>query len=306
MKVFLSSTYSDLVVHREAAARAIERLGQQGVRMEVFGARPLEPSSASVEEIGNADALVGIYAHRYGHVPPGRSISITEEEFVYAHEHNKPMFCFVVDGEYPWSPRHIDDQPGRDRLREFKKRLQSIVVTDTFSSPEDLAFKVSSSLGRFLLYQKVKQELEKVPGAAVSNEVSRSQVARRAARIQTVIVGAAVLLVNDFPSEISHVIEVLSDLGLKVQVVRSTSEAIAVLSRQRFHAVISDMARDGIEDEGLRLLKRMREMQIDVPIVFTVGRFDPARGTPPFAFGITNRVDECLNLLFDVLERVRG
>jgi len=29
-----------------------------------------------------------------------------------------------------------------------------------------------------------------------------------------------------------------------------------------------------------------------VPVIFTVGRFDPALGTPPFAFGITNRVDE--------------
>ena len=39
MKVFLSSTYSDLVEHRRAAIDAIERLGQHAVRMEIFGAR---------------------------------------------------------------------------------------------------------------------------------------------------------------------------------------------------------------------------------------------------------------------------
>ena len=65
MKIFLSSTYQDLIGHREAAARAIERLGQQGVRMEVFGARPLEATSACIEEILDSDALIGIYAHRY-------------------------------------------------------------------------------------------------------------------------------------------------------------------------------------------------------------------------------------------------
>jgi hypothetical protein len=40
MKVFLSSTYSDLVDHRKAAAEALERLGQQVGRMEIFGSRP--------------------------------------------------------------------------------------------------------------------------------------------------------------------------------------------------------------------------------------------------------------------------
>ena len=81
MKIFLSSTYQDLIGHREAAARAIERLGQQGVRMEVFGARPLEATSACIEEISDSDALIGIYAHRYGYVPAGQSKSITEQEF---------------------------------------------------------------------------------------------------------------------------------------------------------------------------------------------------------------------------------
>jgi hypothetical protein len=50
----------------------------------------------------------------------------------------------------------------------------------------------------------------------------------------------------------------------------------------------------------------MRDQSILVPVIFTVGRFNPALGTPPFAFGITNKVDECLNLLFDALERTIG
>jgi hypothetical protein len=57
---------------------------------------------------------------------------------------------------------------------------------------------------------------------------------------------------------------------------------------------------------GLRLLKRMRTGGMSQRLIFTVGRYQPERGTPPFAFGITNRVDELLNLVFDALERVRG
>lgn len=307
MKIFLSSTYQDLIGHREAAARAIERLGQQGVRMEVFGARPLEATSTCLEEISNSDAMIGIYAHRYGYVPHGQEKSITEQEFDFARDQQKSMFCFVVDEEYPWPPKHVEAEPGRMRLREFLQRLREKVVTDSFTTPEDLAYKVASSVGRFLLYRRVKDELEKIPQReSVSTEFGRSQVARRAARIETVIQGARLLLVNDIPEEMSHVVEILRDLGLDVQVETSSDGALRALSNGTYHVVISDMQRDSVADEGVRFLKRMRERGIYIPLIFTVGRFNPARGTPPFAFGITNRVDECLNLVFDALERARG
>lgn len=307
MKVFLSSTYQDLIGHREAAARAIERLGQQGVRMEVFGARPVEATNACFEGILDSDALVGIYAHRYGYVPQGHTRSITEQEFEYAREKDKPTFCFVIDKEYPWPPKHVETEPGRTRLQDFLQRVRATVVTDSFTSQEDLAFKVAASLGRFLLYRKVKEELERLHSReSVSTELGRSQVARRAARIQEVIRGAHVLLVNDIPDEMEHVIDILRGLGLNVRVETSSEDALSSLAHHSFHAVISDMRRGAVEDEGVRFLKQMRDQSLLVPVIFTVGRFDPALGTPPFAFGITNRVDECLNLLLDVLERTRG
>jgi hypothetical protein len=91
--------------------------------MEVFGARPLEATTACFEEIADSDVLVGIYAHRYGYVPPGQLASITEQEFDFAREKAKPTFCFVADEEYPWPPKHIEAGPGHDLLLQFKKRL---------------------------------------------------------------------------------------------------------------------------------------------------------------------------------------
>ena len=44
IKVFLSSTYDDLIEHRKVATEALEQLGQQVGRMEIFGARPEEPA----------------------------------------------------------------------------------------------------------------------------------------------------------------------------------------------------------------------------------------------------------------------
>jgi DNA-binding NtrC family response regulator len=104
----------------------------------------------------------------------------------------------------------------------------------------------------------------------------------------------------------SHVIEVLRDLGTDVAVETSSDGALRALGSDTYDVVISDIERDEVQDEGIRFLKRMRDKGIPIPVIFTVGRFNPALGTPSFAFGITNRVDECLNLVFDALERTRG
>ena len=42
MKVFLSSTYSDLMEYRESAVHALEQLNLQVIRLENFGARPID------------------------------------------------------------------------------------------------------------------------------------------------------------------------------------------------------------------------------------------------------------------------
>lgn len=150
MKTFLSSTYVDLVDHRAAAAEAIERLGQQVGRMEVFGARPDEPAEACLTEIEECDLFVGIYAHRYGYVPDGGVVSITEAEFDHANGKSKPLFCFLIDEDHPWSPKMIEDEPGKSKLRSFKAKIGTGMVLDTFTTSEDLAYKIAAALGRYL------------------------------------------------------------------------------------------------------------------------------------------------------------
>ena len=307
MKIFLSSTYDDLRQYRASAAQAIERLGQYGVRMEVFGARPDDATGVSLDEVDASDAFLGIYAHKYGYVPAGSSISITEQEFNLAQERKKPTFCFLVDDEFPWSPKLIEPEPAQSKLKLFKQRISITVVRDTFTTPDDLAYKVASSLGHFLITKKVKEGLESIPaGDRVSTQQGRDQVSRRAARLQTLIRGARILLVNDVPSEMEQVIAILRQLGVDVDVVTTTDEAISRLNQHAYDVIVSDMRRGTSEDEGLKFLTRMRQGRIQRRTILTVGRYQPDRGTPPYAFGITNRVDELLNLLFDAIERERG
>ena len=217
-------------------------MGQQGIRLEVFGARPLEATTACFDEIAASDALVGIYAYRYGYVPQGQTASITEQEFDFAQEKEKPAFCFVADEEYPWTPKHIEAGPGHDLLQKFKDRLKTVLIIYLFTTPDDLTFKVSSSLGRFLLSTRLKEYLEKLPNReAVSTELGRSQIARRLVRLEKVLRDASVLIVNDVPAEMSYVIDVLTKLGIDVQIETSTNDALRALSQNSYHVVISDM-----------------------------------------------------------------
>ena len=307
MKVFLSSTYRDLIEYRAAGADALERLGQQGIRMEVFGARPTDATEACIDEISQSDALIGIYAHRYGHIPLGKTTSITEQEFEFARSLSRPIFCFLIDEEQPWPPRHIDSEPDRTALLAFKNRVQGHVVTQVVSTPHDFAFKLASSLGRFLLTQKVKSALDQAPiSDTVQSELGNSQAARRAARLAHIVAGSQVLIVNDVPEQMSYVVSLFKDLGINVSIETTSDSAIASLASKKFDAVISDMERFGVQDEGVRFLNRVSKLRDAPPVIFTVGAYRPDLGTPPYAFGITNRLDEILNLLFDALERTRG
>jgi hypothetical protein len=94
----------------------------------------------------------------------------------------------------------------------------------------------------------------------------------------------------------------------------TTDEALQALhysveQSQPFHIIISDVSRDmptHEPDGGIRMLDRLRADRVGLPIVFYVGRLRPGAGTPPGAFGITNRPDQLLQLILDALARTRS
>jgi hypothetical protein len=77
------------------------------------------------------------------------------------------------------------------------------------------------------------------------------------------------------------------------------------MSQTKYDAVISDMNRNGVADEGLKFLTEMRVRNIKLYhwTIFYAAGFDPSKGAPPRAFGMTNRPDYLLHLVLDILER---
>jgi tetratricopeptide (TPR) repeat protein len=146
MKVFLSSTYLDLIEHRKAVVNALRTMDEEVGHMEVFGARDDEATTVSLEELDKCDVLVGVYAYRYGTIPTGSKASVTEQEYLHAMSKKIPVLVFVVDESHLWPPKSMDKS--LSKINKFKSKATKEHTPDYFTSPDNLAQKVVSSIGR--------------------------------------------------------------------------------------------------------------------------------------------------------------
>lgn len=158
LRVFLSSTAEDLKFHREKVATAIELMGGSSIRMETFTAEPGAPVQTCIERVKGADVLIAIVAWRYGFVPTraegGDGVSsVTRIEVQTALDNNVPVLAFLVDEAYAWPNRKEQDD---QTLKDFKNTLLSRLTIKRFTTPEDLAMQVSTSLGRWLQERPVQ------------------------------------------------------------------------------------------------------------------------------------------------------
>jgi CheY-like chemotaxis protein len=133
-----------------------------------------------------------------------------------------------------------------------------------------------------------------------------SPVLRRSHRVGSIFHDARILWVDDHPHYNIYESEVLRSFGVKVDFAQSTSEGISRLRQRKYDLVISDMEREGISNEGLKFLDEMRKQHFYLRTIFYVGGVDLSKGTPPYAFGITDNPDDLLHFVIDILERERG
>jgi CheY-like chemotaxis protein len=134
--------------------------------------------------------------------------------------------------------------------------------------------------------------------------IGQSSALRRLRRVQGVIDGARILWLDDHPEWNSWEIACLEAAGARVRTVETTRAALALVG-DGYDVIVSDVDRAGNASEGIAALPLLHEVAPDTPVVLYVGQLQ-ARGVPVGAFGITNRPDELLHLVLDVVERTRS
>ncbi len=140
IRVFVSSTLRELEEDRRAARTAIERLRLAPVMFEL-GARPHPPRALYRSYLEQSDVFVGIYAHNYGWVAPGETISGLEDEYVLAPGRMpKLIYVKAIDG------------PREARLDDLIHRIQSDDTASykSFETTTELAELIEADLATLL------------------------------------------------------------------------------------------------------------------------------------------------------------
>jgi hypothetical protein len=163
-KVFVSSTYLDNKKRREIVADAITRAEMVWHGMELFTADTKTPEEVCLRFAREADLLIGIVAWRYGWIPPGKEVSITEIECSAAKE----RLMFFLDESFPVNPnedfdRGSDKWKKQEKLEAFKAQMSSESLPAWFEDT-NLGIKVYHALINWRhKHEKVSVPLTKIP-----------------------------------------------------------------------------------------------------------------------------------------------
>lgn len=145
-KAFISSTSVDLPEYRQAVIEACLGRGYFPVGMEHWSAKDADAVTVCLSELEDCQLFIGIYAFRYGWIPPGRNVSICELEYDRAKEKGIPRLLFFADENAAWPPKMVDKGDNAVKLEAFKERIGAERVGAFFGSNHELRAEVVQAL----------------------------------------------------------------------------------------------------------------------------------------------------------------
>jgi tetratricopeptide (TPR) repeat protein len=147
-KVMISSTALDLPEHRDLVKDACLRQGMFPMMMEYLPAADADAIEESLRMVNEADIYLGIFAYRYGYIPKGHNISVTEMEYNRAVERCIPRLIFLMDQDHSVKPADVETGEGSVKLKALKERMKAERVVNFFKSPAELQAQVIDSLSK--------------------------------------------------------------------------------------------------------------------------------------------------------------
>jgi tetratricopeptide (TPR) repeat protein len=144
--IMISSTALDLPEHRKELCEGCKKAGFDIRVMEELPALDADAIEASLEMVDEADIYIGVFAYRYGYVPEGCDISITEMEYNRAVERKIPRLIFFVDKDHLVRGGDVETGENVIKLDALKARIGGNRVASFFKSAKDLRAQVVEAL----------------------------------------------------------------------------------------------------------------------------------------------------------------
>lgn len=150
LQVFLSSTYRDLLIERQAAVEAILKSGHIPAGMELFAAGNQSQLEIIRQWIDESDAYMLILGGRYGSTDPTTGLSYTELEYDYAVSKEKPLFAIVItedalDRKIKISGADALEREYPQQLKLFREKVLKR-ISSFFSDPKDIKLAIHETL----------------------------------------------------------------------------------------------------------------------------------------------------------------
>lgn len=153
-KIFVSSTYEDMIPYRETASDAIASLEHLPIGMEHFASSPEKSLDVCLSDVRRCNIYVLLVGMRYGSIDTDTGKSYTELEYEEALRYNIPVLAFIIDeNECPVLPKFFDYGEKAEKLKTFKKRLYDSHMASRFKSSDDL---------RQLIIRAVEAQVQKM------------------------------------------------------------------------------------------------------------------------------------------------
>jgi CheY-like chemotaxis protein len=187
-----------------------------------------------------------------------------------------------------------------NELRKFIEGMEKVTVKAAGIEASAERKKEFVKAAEAALQEKASSEAQAKDARATAEAVSRiatPSMIRRAER-------AAVLWVDDQPNNNGNERQALAALGIRFVLATSTDQALDMIKRGWFDAIISDMGRPPDQQAGYTLLDRLRADGDQTPFIIYSGSRAPehfAEAKRRGAVGCTNRPDELFEMVFSVL-----
>jgi hypothetical protein len=187
LTAMISSTAVDLPVHRAEVSEACIAADVFPEKMERLPARDQDAIDSSLGMVERSNVYIGIYAWRYGHVPDGSTVSITEMEFDHAQARALTILPFLIDPAHPLTVEMVEaDADAQAKLERLKARACVGRGRVLFRSPEQLRGQVEAAL-KELKIRAQAQELADVQQTMLllklALEDARTEIAAKNAQL---------------------------------------------------------------------------------------------------------------------------
>jgi hypothetical protein len=183
--IYLSSTYEDLKDFRLAVLQALHQSEYRVINMENYVATDDRPVDKCLKDVEQADIYVGVFAFRYGYIPPSdhnnpNRLSITELELRHAQCLKKPRLIFLADEKAAgFPPAMMDAMTGDGEagqcIKRLRNELERELTKSSFSAPHHLASLVQAAVTSHLAHNPLPASniLEAPAPAAITWDIAK-------------------------------------------------------------------------------------------------------------------------------------